>query len=153
MKKIIKYLQGIDGWIYLILFFCLMGVLRNILQINYYGFDYSNVAIKVFIAMIMMYGAQTILILMRERKVWMISALQAFFCFYVYEDFTFLPLANAAKMLFKVYAPNMGYGWIYFVNTMIISALFCLELIKTYLLYALTDEPAKKAPARKKADA
>lgn len=141
MKKIIKYLRGIDGWLYVILFFCLIGLLRNGLQLFRFGFDYSSIATKVFVAMIMIYGVQAMLLLMRERKAWFISAIQAFFCFYVFEDFTFLPFSNLAKMIIFKISPDMNYSWHYFMNTVIISAMFSLELLKTYIIYALTEEP------------
>ena len=141
MKKIIKYLRGIDGWLYVILFFCFIGLLRNGMQLFRFGFDYSSIATKVFVAMIMIYGVQVMLLLMRECKAWFISAIQAFFCFYVFEDFTFLPFSNLAKMIIFKIVPDMNYGWHYFMNTVIISAMFSLELLKTYIIYVLTDEP------------
>lgn len=141
MKNIIKYLRGIDGWLYVIVFFCIIGFLRNGIQLFRFGFDYSSIATKVFVAMIMIYGAETILLVMRERKAWLISAIQAFFCFYVFEDFTFIPLSNLAKMIIFKIVPDMSYGWHYFMNTVIMSALFSLELLKTYIIYTLTEEP------------
>ncbi|MDR0952755.1 MAG: hypothetical protein LBM71_00990 [Elusimicrobiota bacterium] len=149
--KILKYLRSIDAWLYLILFFCLAGFLRNILQLFRFGLDYSNIAIRVFVAMSVIYFAQILFIFMKERKAWIISAVQALFCVYVYEDFTFLPLANAVEMLTSALWPNMDYGWFYFREMALISALFSLEIIKTYLLFVLTDTPKKtKKPNNKK---
>ena len=111
MKKIIKYLRCIDGWLYVILFFCVIGFLRNLIQLFKFGFDYSSIATKVFVAMVMVYLAQMILISMRERKAWIFSAIQAFFCFYVFEDFTFTPLSNLAKLIIFRIVPDMNYSW------------------------------------------
>ena len=148
--KIIKYLNGICWPLYVILFFCLVGIFRNAYQINFFGYDYGTMSTKVFIAMIVIYTAQAILILAREPKAWIISAVQVFFCFYVYEDFTFLPVTTLFKNLAWYFAPDMSYGWIRFMGVTIMSALFSLDLLKTYLLYALT-EPAPARKPRKRA--
>lgn len=144
MKKFIKYLNAIDGWLYVILFFCVIGLLRNTMQLFRFGFDYSGIATKVFVAMIIIYLSQIVLILSRERKAWVISAIQAFFCFYVFEDFTFVPLTNLARTLVYAIVPDMGYSWHYFTNTVVISFLLSLELLKTYLIYTLTQDLPKE---------
>lgn len=149
-RKAVAYLSAIDPVLYLILFFCAAGFLRNTLALSYHGFDYSTVATKVFVAMAVIYFAQIVLILLRERNAWIVSALQAFFCFYVYEDFTALPFANVFKMIFGGGMASWDYGWIYFVNMVLISAMFSFELLKTYLIYALTSPlPSKNKKGRK----
>ena len=138
--KIIKYLRAVYWPIYVILFFCLAGLYRNIYQISIFGFDYSGMATKVLLAMTVIYASQIILILMRERKVWVISLMQAAFCIYVYEDFTFLPVTALVKNILWVYFPEMDYGWVKFINTAAASAMLTLEILKTYILFALTQE-------------
>lgn len=138
--KIIKYLRAIYWPIYVILFFCLAGFWRNIYQISIFGFDYSGMATKVLLAMTVIYASQIALILMRERKVWVISLMQAAFCIYVYEDFTFLPAAALVKNILWRFFPQMDYGWVKFMNTTAVSALLSLEILKTYILFALTEE-------------
>lgn len=142
-RKVIGYLSKIDPVLYLILFFCLAGLLRNILSIYVYGLNYSSVAVRAFIAMAVIYFSQILLIFLRQRSAWIISLIQCFFCFYVYEDFTAFPLVNILKLFLKNWLETADYGWIYFFNMTVISAMFSLELLKTYLIYTLTDEPAK----------
>lgn len=143
-RKVVGFLSKIDPVLYIILFFCLAGLLRNLLSLYVYGLNYSSIAVKAFIAMAMIYFAQIVLILLRQRIVWVISAIQCFFCFYVYEDFTAYPLFNIVKLFLKQWLENADYGWIYFFNMIAVSAMFSLELLKTYLIYVLTDEPPKK---------
>ena len=147
-KRAAAYFGAIDPILYLILFFCIAGFLRNMLVLSFQGFDYSTIATRVFLAMSVIYFAQIVLILLRERNAWIVSALQAFFCFYVYEDFTALPFANVFRMLFGDGIIKLDYGWIYFINMAIISAMFSLELLKTYLIYALTVPAFAKKKAR-----
>jgi hypothetical protein len=149
--KIIKYLKAVSWWLYAILFFCFAGIFRNVYHMNLFGYNYGNAATKVFVAMIVIYIAQAILILARERKAWIISAVQAFFCFYVYEDFTFLPFANMVRSIVLHFVPDIDYGWMHFLTVTMMSALFSLELLKTYLIYTLTEELPRKKPAKLRA--
>jgi hypothetical protein len=130
------------------LFFCLAGIARNIYYSRFFGFNYGTIATKVFVAMIVIYIAQSVLLLARERKAWLISALQAFFCFYVYEDFTFLPVVTAVKNIIMYLRPDMDYGWLRFLQVSCISALLSLEILKTYLIFALTTEPPRRRARR-----
>lgn len=142
----INYFKKIDVILYFILFLCFVGLIRNILYLFNYGFDYGNLPTTVFIAMSVIYCAQFILILMRERKAWVISAIQVFFCFYVYEDYTFLPFGHGIRVTVLSFAGNLDYAWSTFLSTVLASGLFCFEILKTYLLYTLTDERHPRKP-------
>ena len=125
---------------------------RNFYQMNLLGgYGYTGgMATKVLWAMIVVYFAKAVLIIAREAKAWIISAIQAFFCFYVYEDFTFLPVTTLIRNVIFHFAPDMDYGWIRFLAMVTISALFSLEILKTYLLFALTEElPSRTAKKRR----
>lgn len=147
-RAAIDYLSKIDPILYLIVFFCLAGFLRNILALSYFGFTYSTVATRALTAMALIYFAQIILIFMRRRIAWFVSAIQCFFCFYVYEDFTAIPFANMLKMILASWLNNADYGWVHFYSMTVLSAMFSIELLKTYLIYALTDQPASKKKAK-----
>ena len=151
-KRAAAYFGARDPVLYLILFFCIAGLLRNMLALSFHGFDYTTISTRVFLAISVIYFAPIVLILLRARNAWIVSALPSFFCFFVYEGFTALPFATLFKMTFGAGIINLDYGWIYFINMAIISAMFSLELLKTYLIYVLT-VPAfakKKKPAVKK---
>ena len=147
MKKILKYLSKIDTCIYIILIFCIFGFIRNFVLLRYFDFNFAYFNTKLFFAMVMIYFAQICLILLRQRIVVLISAIQVFFCFFVYRDFTFIPLSNLFYMVKDMFAAELSYGWDYFISFALLSFMFCLEIIKTYLLYVLTDQ----LPTRKKA--
>ena len=147
MKKILKYLSKIDTCIYIILIFCIFGFIRNFVLLRYFDFNFAYFNTKLFFAMVMIYFAQICLILLRQRIVVLISAIQVFFCFFVYRDFTFIPLSNLFYMVKDMFAVELSYGWDYFISFALMSFMFCLEIIKTYLLYVLTDQ----LPTRKKA--
>jgi len=160
-KKLLKYFSAIDWRLYVIIFFCIMGLIRNAMYFGDIGFNYSRLETKIYTAMIVIYGAQLILLLLREHKAWIISALQVFFCFYVYQDYTFVPIANMIHNTTWRLSPDMSYGWINFMDTTLASALFCMELLKTYFILVLTDEvtglkrrrPDGRRPARSRPSA
>ena len=139
-KNIFDYLSKIDNLLYLILAFCLCGCIRNFLMLRYMGLNYSYFITKVCVAMFAIYFAQSILILLRQRIVWFISLVQCLFCLFVYKDFTFLPCINLFNLVKNYFFPNLTYGEEYFFSFACLSFLFSIEIIKTYLLYALTDQ-------------
>ena len=139
-RRIFKYLSKIDNWLYIILTFCFFGCIRNLLMLKYFGFNYSAFITKACVAMLVIYFAQSVLILLRQRSVWVISFVQCFFCLFVYKDFTFLPLTNLFKLIKNLFFTDLTYGGEYFFSFTVLSFLFCAEIIKTYLLYALTDQ-------------
>lgn len=159
LTKPLNYFGKIDVCIYIILIFCVLGFLRNFFALKYFDFNFAYYNTKLFFAMFMIYLAQICLILLRQRIVFLISLIQIFFCFFVYRDFTFLPIANIIISIKNVFAGDISYGWEYFISFTLTSLLVSLEIIKTYLLYVLTDQlPSKKkkekelaAPAGKSA--
>lgn len=154
MEKLIKYFKPVHWPLWVIFVFCVIGLFRNFYQMGMLVYGADATAYRILWAMIVIYFAQAALILARESKAWLLSAIQAFFCFYVYEDFTFLPIATFVRNVAWYIAPNMDYGWARFWGMTMISALFSLEILKTYLIFALTEEApsrkTKKRVARKK---
>lgn len=140
-NKILLYLSKIDNWLYLILIFCLIGCVRNILVLKYVGLNYTYFIVEVSIAMLTIFFTQSLLILLRQRIVWLISLLQCIFSLFVSKDFTFTPLASEIIIPIKnILFKDLSYGEEYFISFAIVSFLFCAEIIKTYLLYTLTDQ-------------
>ena len=140
-KNVINYMSKIDICIYIILMFCFLGLIRNLIALKYFGFNFAYFNTKLFFAMFMLYLSQIGLILLRQRIVALVSLMQVVFCIWVYRDFTFLPIASSIISPIKnIFSNNLSYGWEYFIGFAIISFLFSLEIIKTYLLYTLTDQ-------------
>ncbi len=132
--KIKNYFKDFNFIIYLILVLCLLGLFRNIVFLNNYhalGQDVSSV----FKAMISLYFAQILLILLKRWQVFFISLIQVIFCIYVYPDFSILPFSAVLKFIFFDRLTEGNYAWANFINFMFISFGFSIEIIKTYLLY------------------
>ena len=110
LKKALNYLGKIDVCIYIILIFCILGLFRNLFALRYFDFNFAYYNTKLFFAMFMLYLAQIGLILLRQRIVVLISFIQVLFCFFVYRDFTFLPIMSEIVIPFKNILTNTNQG-------------------------------------------
>ena len=133
-KTIKNYFKDFNFIIYFILVLCALGLFRNIVFLNSYHALGQNVN-SIFIAMIMIYFSQIILILAKRWQVSFISLIQVIFCIYVYPDFSILPFSAVIKFIFFDRLTEGNYAWANFINFAFISFGFCVEIIKTYLLY------------------
>lgn len=133
-KGITNYFKSFNFWIYLILLLCLLGLFRNIVFLSNARFLNNNLD-NIFMAMIALYAAQIVFILIRHWSVWIISALQVIFCIYIYPDFSFVPFSAVLDFLFFSGIKENSFAWAHFINFMFISLGFSTEIIKTYLLY------------------
>lgn len=138
-----NYFKDFDFIVYFILVLCALGLFRNIVFLNNYhalGQDVNSI----FIAMIMIYFSQIILILTKRWQVSFISLIQVIFCIYVYPDFSILPFSAVVKFVFFDRLIEGNYAWANFINFMFISFGFSVEIIKTYLLYVYFPRNAKQ---------
>lgn len=133
-KKITAYLKGFNLWVYFILILCGLGLFRNTVFLKAFH-PLGQEVDSIFLAMIMLYFAQIVLIFMRRWIVWIISLIQVIFCIYVYPDFSILPLSAVMKFVFFEGLIERSYAWANFINFMFISFGFSVEILKTYLLY------------------
>ena len=144
MKSTLKnYFKNFNFCIYFILVLCALGVLRNFLFLNSYHALGQEVD-SIFIGMITLYLAQIILILLKQWVVWVISLIQVIFCIYVYPDFSIVPFSAVIKFIFFDRLTEGNYSWASFINFMFISFGFCVEILKTYLLYIYFPHAEKK---------
>ena len=98
----------------------------------------------ILLASFIIYLAQFIFILMKHHKVWFVSILQIFFCLYLYQDFTFMPIVVLVRDTIYEMFPNIDYGKVYAIGFACFSAQLTLEMLKTYMLYVYFPKPKKK---------
>lgn len=133
-KKIKNYFESFNFITYFILILCVLGLFRNLLFLNSYhalGQDVNNI----LIAMISIYSAQIIFILLKQWQVTIISLIQVIFCIYVFPDFSIIPFSAIIKFIFFDRLTEGSYAWANFINIMFVSFGFSVEILKTYLLY------------------
>ncbi len=132
--KALKSYLDFNFCIYFILVLCFLGVFRNTIFLTRYHALGQNID-DVFIAMIAIYAAQILLILLKQWAVWIISLIQVGFCIYVYPDFSILPFSAVIKYIFFTGISESSYTWAKFISFMLVSFGFSVEILKTYLLY------------------
>lgn len=123
--------------------FCVMGALLNIV-LMWRDLQGNFVLFRLHAGFFVLYAAQVVFILLRERLVFVLSLLQALLAFLSNFDFTFVPLGRIVG--YSVYGFYGGFT----VEAMevykyvFVSFCFTLELLKTWLLFALLPAPKKK---------
>ena len=140
--KVKEYFKDFNFIMYFILVLCFLGLFRNIIFLNNYhalGQDVNSI----FIAMIAIYLSQIIMILLKQWQVSLISLIQVIFCIYVFPDFSILPFSAVIKFVFFDRLTEGNFAWANFINFMLISFGFSVEILKTYLLY-IYFPPVKK---------
>jgi len=133
-KKIKAYFKDFNFWVYLILILCFLGLFRNSVFLTNFRF-LNNHLVHIFWAMIYIYAAQILFILLKHWVVWVISLIQLVFCILVYPDFSIIPFSAVIDFLFFDGLKNNSFAWAHFINFMFVSLGFSTEIIKTYLLY------------------
>lgn len=133
-KAIKAYFKSFNFWVYLILILCLLGFFRNIVFLTNFRF-LNNHLNHIFWAMLALYGAQILFLLLKHWVVWVISLIQAVFCILVHPDFSIIPFAAVLDFLFFDGFKENSFAWARFINFMFVSLGFSVEIIKTYLLY------------------
>lgn len=133
-KKVKDYFKSFNFWIYLILILCILGLFRNMVFLTNFRFLNNNLS-HIFWAMISLYAAQILFILLKHWAVWVVSGIQVIFCIWIYPDFSITPFSAVLDFLFFDRLKENSFAWAHFINFMFVSLGFSVEIIKTYLLY------------------
>lgn len=147
MKTILARFKGLNGWLQLIIYFCLLGVLINGTLI---GRDIvsGGILLRLHAGFFILYLAQIIFILLQERLVWVLAVLQGVLALVTNADFTFIPLVRVVcRVIYSFHEPTVEALNVY--KYVLISASFTLQLLSAYAEFSLLPAPAsKKIPAR-----
>ncbi len=138
---------GLDFCLKLIWLFCLIGATLNLVFICR-DISSGGVLLRLHIGFFILYAGQVVFIVVKERLVFVLSLLQALVAFATNADFTFVPVLRLLGRI--VYVANGGFSVeaLEVYKYVFVSACFTLELLKTYLLWALIPP----APKKKKID-
>ena len=116
--------------------FCFLGFLLNTLTIwrDLHG---NGGLFRLHIGFWLLYTGQVVFILLRERMVFVLSLLQAILAIVTSLDFTFVPLNQLLGQLFVGVHGTLSIDAMEVYKYIFVSACFTLELLKTFLLWAL----------------
>ncbi|MBO7238418.1 MAG: hypothetical protein J6U96_03930, partial [Elusimicrobiaceae bacterium] len=116
--------------------FCCLGLVLNTIVIwrDLHG---PGLLLRLHIGFWVLYAAQVVFILMRERMVFILSLLQAILALATNLDFTFVPpLRMIGQVIYMVHG-QFSLDGMEVYKYVFVSACFTLELLKTFLLWWL----------------
>ncbi|WP_428898406.1 hypothetical protein Dip518_000599 [Parelusimicrobium proximum] len=131
---IIKRFLSLNIYLKIILVFCVIGFVRNFIFLIMYGGIVQD-GYRIFIGFLLLYGAQSVLIMMTDRRGVIFSAAQCIFALIINNDFTFLPVVKPVfSILIYFFDVTDKYAVADFQYIMV-AFLFTVELLKSYLMY------------------
>lgn len=143
MKELIKTYKSLNIFLKIILIFCVLGLFKDI----YFIFTKSAHTVngwRIFGGFALLYLSQIMFIFLKDWRAALFSAAQCFFTLFLYADYTFYPVVYPLFKLFFISLPQVSFKALVFLNYVLVSFMFSLELFKTLLLWDFF-RPAKIA--------
>ena len=145
MRRLWRRFWALDFLIKLIWVFCFFGFLFNLVYVIY-DLRHDGLLLRLHLGFLILYLGQTVFILLKERMVCVLSLLQAVIALVTNIDFTFVPLLRAIGQVVYWLTGPFSLEDMQVYKYVFTSACLTLELLKTYLLFALLPAPKKKKP-------
>ena len=141
MRLVTRWLE-LNNWLKLIVFFCLLGCVTNVVLISR-DVASGGVLLRLHGGFLVLYAAQIAFIFLHERMVWVITALQGVLALLTSADFTFVPVVRmVGRFIYVLANPTPETLKIY--KYVLISASFTLQMLSAYAEFSLL--PAPKRP-------
>ncbi len=142
MRWFFKRFLSLPFLLKLIWIFCLSGMIFNLIYVCR-DLRHDGLLLRLHTGFFILYAGQLVFLLLKERMVFILSLLQAAIAFATNMDFTFVPLVRLLGQL--VYSIKGGFTLeeMDAYKYVFVSACMTLELLKSYLMFALLP-PAKK---------
>lgn len=148
MDKLINRFFSLNIWVKIIFVFCLFGAGVSIMLV---GRDLSSggILLRLHLGFLLLYAAQVVFILLKERYVWVLTALQGVLALWTNADFTFVPLLRVLGQLYVILGPEPTVEMLTVYKYVFTSAAFTLQMLSAYALFSLLPKPdlRKKASA------
>lgn len=146
MEKLIARFTGLNIWVKVIICFCLFGALVNAFLVAR-DFATGGILLRLHAGFLVLYLAQVVFVLLHERAVWVLTALQGVLALLTNADFTFVPLLRVVSgwMYALLGQPSVEMMAVY--KYVFISLAFTMQMLSAYALFSLLPKPVKKQPA------
>lgn len=148
MNKLFNRITGLNVWVQVILIFCLLGTFINFcLAVRDLSAD--GVLLRLHAGFLVLYASQVIFILLHERYVCVLAAVQGLLALLTNLDFTFVPFLRILGQFYYVAQPVPSVEAMSVYKYVFVSAAFTLQMLSAYALFALLPkyERKKEAPA------
>ena len=148
MDKLINRFFSLNIWVKIIFVFCLFGAGVSTMLV---GRDLSSggILLRLHLGFWLLYAAQVVFILLKERYVWVLTALQGVLALWTNADFTFVPILRFLGQLYVILGPEPTVEMLTVYKYVFTSAAFTLQMLSAYALFSLLPKPdlRKKASA------
>lgn len=152
MEKLIARFTGLNIWVKVIICFCLFGALVYVFLVAR-DISAGGILLRLHAGFLVLYLAQVVFVLLHERAVWILTALQGVLALLTNADFIFVPLLRVASgwMYALLGQPSVEMMAVY--KYVFISLAFTMQMLSAYALFSLLPKPVKKQPAAEPAEA
>lgn len=136
MFKWVQTFSSLNGWIKLIFLFCVLGMCSNAWLV-YRDLSSGGILLRLHLGFLLLYTAQVFFILLKERMVWVLAALQGILALLVNADFTFMPLTRLLGRIAYGLSMNVAIDHLKDYRYVVVSLAFTLQLLSAFALFSL----------------
>ena len=108
----------------------------------------DGILLRLHMGFWVLYVSQVVFILLKERYVWILAALQGVLALLTNADFTFVPLLRVLGSIYVTVGPEISVEALKVYKYVFTSAAFTLQMLSAYALFSLLPKPdiKKKLP-------
>ena len=144
MNRLITRWEELNLWLKIIVFFCLIGSLSNLILVCR-DLSSSGILLRLHSGFLILYVSQVVFIFLRERFVWVIAVVQGVLALMTNADFTFVPVVRMIGRASYIFLnPSVEFWKVY--KYILISASFTIQMLVAYAEFSLLPKPAAKTP-------
>lgn len=143
LKRGWQRIMGLNGWVQLILAFCLLGACSNAVLL-YRDIVSGGILLRLHLGFFILYAGQAAFILLHEKFVWLLTVLQGVLALFTSADFTFMPLLRGFGNVFFFIVKEPTLELVQAYKYSLISLAFTLQLLGAFVLATSFPSPAKE---------
>lgn len=145
MNGIVKRFFGLNVWVKVVFFFCLLGTFANLFLVCR-DVSSSGVLLRLHAGFLILYAAQAAFILAHERYAGVLTVLQGALALLTSADFMFAPLVRVLGQCFYLVNPAPSVEAVTVYKYVFISLCFTFQMLGAYALFSLLPKymPKKK---------
>lgn len=147
LKKTWQQILGLNGWIQLILVFCLLGAFSNLVLLCR-DVASGGVLLRLHMGFFILYAGQIAFIFLHEKFVWLLAVLQGLLALFTSADFTFMPLLRGAGNVFFFIVTEPTLEMMQAYKYSLISLAFTLQLLSAFALGSLLAASSENSPQK-----
>ena len=146
MQKLVVRFLNLNVWVQLVFCLCLVGALTNtVLLVR--DMSGNGILLKLHLGFWILYVGQVVFILLEERQVWALAALQGVMALLTSADFTCMPLVRFVGNIIYALWPEPSLEYMEVYRYLMTSAAFTLQLLSAFILFSLLPKPIRPTPA------